>query len=79
MVRPKSLKVRQLITQAQFVVGLELVAVAGPANALQVLTAVRIADLQSPDESRRHNVIHMTAHPSLLEVNATGLYFAFPT
>ena len=42
MVGTKNLQVAQLIAQAQFVVGLEFVAMAGSADALKVFAAVWI-------------------------------------
>ena len=43
MVGPKNLKVTKVISQAQFMVHLELAAIAGPANALKVFAAIWIA------------------------------------
>jgi len=43
MVGAKNVEVTKLIAQAQLVIGLQLVAMAGSANALKVLTAIRIA------------------------------------
>ena len=68
MVGAKNLQVTKLIAQAQLVVRLELVAMAGSADTLKVFAAVWIASLQSPDEPRRHNVVHMAADSSLLEI-----------
>jgi len=42
---PEDFEVTKSVAEAQFVVRLELVAVAGPADALKVLAAVRVASL----------------------------------
>jgi hypothetical protein len=58
---------------------LQLAAMAGSADTLKVLPTVWIANLQSPDEPRRHNVVHMAVDTSLLELNSTRLHLALPT
>lgn len=74
----KNLQVTKFIAQAKFVISLELAAMAGSADTLKVLAAVWIASLQSPDEPRRHNVVHMAAYSSLLEIHSTTLHLALP-
>jgi hypothetical protein len=64
----KNLQITKLIAQAKFVVGLELAAMAGTADTLKVFPTVWIASLQSPDEPRRHDVVHMAAYSNLLEI-----------
>ena len=79
MVGAKNLQVAKLITQAELVVGLELAAMTGSADTLKVFATVWIASLQSPDEPRRHNVVHMAAYSSLLEIHSTRFHFALST
>jgi len=79
MVGAKNLQITKLIPQTQLVVGLQLVSMADPADALKVFATVWIAGLQSPDKPRRHNVVHMAADTSLLELHSAGLYLAVPT
>ncbi len=43
---------------------------AGSADALKVFPAVWITGIQSPDEPRRHNVVHMAPDSSLLEIHS---------
>jgi hypothetical protein len=78
MVGAKNLQITKFITQAELVVRLELVAMAGSADTLKVFATVWIASLQSPDEPRRHNVVHMTADPNLFEIHSTRLHLALP-
>jgi hypothetical protein len=61
------------------VIRLKFAAMAGSADALKILATVWIASLQSPNEPRRHDVVHMTAYSSLLEIYAARLYLAVPT
>jgi hypothetical protein len=75
MVGVQNLEITQLIPHAQFVVSLELVSMAGPADTLKVLPAVWITGIQSADEPCRHDVVHMAACSSLLEVYSAGRYF----
>lgn len=77
MVGAKNVEVAELVAQAQLVVSLELVPVAGSADALKVLTAIWIAGPQSPDEPSRHDVVHVAANAGLFEIHAAGLHFAF--
>jgi len=70
MVGAKNLQVSKLIAQAELVVSLELAAMAGPADALKVFPAVWITGIQSPDEPRRHNVVHMAPDSGLLEIQS---------
>jgi hypothetical protein len=42
MVDSENFKITQSVAQAQLVVGLKFISVAGPTDALEVLTAVRI-------------------------------------
>ncbi len=79
IVGAKDFKVSQLIPQAQLMVCLELVPMAGPADTLKVFPAVWIASLQSPNQSRRHDVVHMAPDSCLLEIYSTGLHLALPT
>jgi hypothetical protein len=78
MVGAKNFQVTKLIAQAKFVVRLELAPMAGSADTLKVFTAVWIASLQSPDEPRRHNVVHMAPNASLFEIHFTRLHLALP-
>jgi hypothetical protein len=71
----KNFQVPKLIAHAKLVVSLELVPVAGSADTLKVFPAVWITSIQSPDEPCRHNVVHMAACSSLLEVYSAGHYF----
>ena len=57
MVGAKDFQVAELIPQAQLVVSLKLVPMAGPADALKVLTPIRIASLQSLDKPCRYDVV----------------------
>src|SRR5712692_5050302 len=75
MVGPKKLQIAKFVAHAQFVVSLELVPVAGSADTLKVFPAVWIPCPQSPDEPRRHDVVHMAACSSLLEIYSAGHYF----
>ncbi|MCI0626504.1 MAG: hypothetical protein L0387_33460 [Acidobacteria bacterium] len=50
---------------------------AGTTEALEVLPLVRITQLQSPDQPRRHNVIHMAPYSSLAEVSPARFVLAF--
>ena len=68
MVGAKDLQVTKLIPQAELVISLELATMAGSADTLKVFPPVWIASLQSPDEPRRHDVVHMAAYSSLLEI-----------
>lgn len=68
MVSSKNLEISQLIAQAKSVVRLEFATMAVSADTLKVFPTVWIADLQSPDEPRRHDVIHMADFSSLLEI-----------
>jgi hypothetical protein len=70
----KNLEITQFISQTQLVVCLQLVTMAGSADTLKVLATVWIASLQSPDEPRRDDVVHMTAYSSLLEIYAAQLH-----
>src|SRR6266566_5632543 len=79
MVGPKNLQVTQLIPQAQLVVGLKLVTVAGPADTLKVLAAIGIPSSQSSDEPRGHDVVHMAGHAFHSEVRAAGFHLAIPS
>jgi hypothetical protein len=79
MMPAKKLQVAELITQAQFVVGLELIAMAGSADALKVFSAVRITSPQTPDQPSRDNVIDMALDPNLSKPDSARLYFAMPT
>jgi hypothetical protein len=45
----KNFKIAELIAQAQLVIGLKLVAVAGPAQALKVFNTIRISELEPPN------------------------------
>ena len=72
---PKNFQVPQLIPQAQLVVRLELIAVAGGAYTLKVFPSVWIASLQSPNQSRRHDVVHMAPDSCLLEIHSARLDF----
>jgi hypothetical protein len=72
IVRAKNLQIAQLVSQTQLMVSLKLVPVAGSANTLKVLTAVWIADSQSMNESRRHNVIDVPGYSRLLEIYSAG-------
>jgi hypothetical protein len=51
-------------------VGLKLVPVTGSANTLKVFPAVGITGIQSPDEPRRHNVVHMAPDSCLFEIHS---------
>jgi hypothetical protein len=62
MVFPKNLQIPKFISQAQLVVGLKFVAVVRSTDTLQIFPAVRIPCFQLPDESYRHDVIHMSTH-----------------
>ena len=79
MVGAKDLQVAEFIPQTQLVVGPELAAMAGSADTLKVFAAVRIACSKSPDEPRRHDVVHMAAYSRLLEIYSTRLHLALPT
>src|SRR5437899_1023475 len=78
MMGPKNFAIAELIPQAQLVVGLELVAMAGPADTLKVLAAIGIPGLQSSDEPRRHNMVHMACHTFQPEGRAAGFHLAIP-
>src|SRR6266852_7863240 len=75
MVGPKKLQIAKFVAHAQFVVSLELVPVAGSADTLKVFPAVWIPCPQPPDEPCRHDMVHMAACSSLLEVYSAGHYF----
>jgi hypothetical protein len=71
----KNFQIPKLIPHAQLVVSLEFVAMTGPTDTLKVFAAVWITGIQSPDEPRRHDMVHMAACSSLLEVYSAGHYF----
>jgi hypothetical protein len=79
MVGAENFQVTKLIAQAKLVVSLELATMAGSANTLKVFPTVWIASLQSPDEPRWHNVVHMAPDSNLLEIDATRFHFALST
>jgi len=62
VVLTKDLQIPKLISQAQLVVRLELVAVTGPTDALQIFPAVRIPCSQLPDKPSRNDVIDMATY-----------------
>jgi hypothetical protein len=76
MVDPKNLNVTKLVAQAQLVVSLEFVAVAGTADALKVFPPVWIAQAQTPDQPRRDDVIDMAPHSGMAEICPARLDFA---
>jgi hypothetical protein len=78
MVGAKNLQVAEFIPQTQLVIGLELATMAAPADTLKVFATVWITSSQSPDEPRRHNVVHMAADANLLEIHSTRLHLALP-
>lgn len=59
-------------------VGLQLVSMAGAADTLKVFAPVRIASLQSPNQSRWHDMVYMAADARLLEVHAARQYLTRP-
>ena len=78
VVGSENFEVPKLVAQTQFMVCLQLAAMAGSADTLKVLPTIWIASLQSSDEPRRHNVVHMAVDTSLLELNSTRLHLALP-
>jgi len=68
VVGSENFEVPKLVSQTQFMVCLQLAAMAGSADTLKVFATVWIASLQSPDEPRRHNVVRMATYSRLLEV-----------
>src|SRR5579863_1954590 len=78
IVAAKNRQVAQLVAQAEFVIGLKLVAVAGPADALKIFAQVGVSCFEPPDEPRGYNVVHMATDVSLLEVYSTGSNLAVP-
>ena len=76
MADPKNFEVATLVPQAKPVIGLELIAVAGAADVLKVFRPVWIPCSQSPDQSRRHDVIHMAPAPDLAQIRSARLDFA---
>jgi hypothetical protein len=75
----KNLEITQFISQTQLVVCLQLVTMAGSADTLKVFPTVWIASLQSPNEPRRHDVVHMADFSNLLEIYTAQLHLALPT
>ncbi len=69
MVAAKYFEVAELSPQAQLVVRLELVSMAGSADRLEVFPTVWIAKSQAPDEACRHNGLH-GAWPRPLPIHA---------
>src|SRR2546427_12626788 len=51
---------------------------AGAADTLKVFPAVGIADLQSPDEPCRHDMINMAPDSCLLEIHSARLHLTLP-
>jgi len=49
---------------------------AGCADALKIFATVWITGIQSPDEPRRHDVIHMAPDSCLLEIHSARLNLA---
>jgi hypothetical protein len=76
VVGPKNFDVAKLVAQTQPVVGLELVPVAGSANALKVFSTVWIAGPQAPDQPGRHDVVDMPSNPRLAEIGSARLDLA---
>lgn len=79
IVGAKNLQVSQLIPHTQLVVSLELVAMAGSADALKVFPSVWIASLQSPNQSRRHDMVHVAPGSCLFEIHSACLNLTLPT
>jgi len=79
MVGAKNFEIAQLIAQAQLVISLQLAAVTGSADALKVFATVWTASLESSDQLRWHDVVHMAANSSLLEIHPARLDLTFPT
>ena len=77
-VSAKNFQIAELVAQAQFVVGLQLVTVARFADALKVFPAVWIAGIKSPYEPCRHDVVYVALDSSLLEIHSAGLHFTLP-
>jgi hypothetical protein len=78
MVGAQNLQVTQLIPQTQLAVCLKLVPMAGSADALKVFPAVWIASLQSPNQSRRYDVIYMPPDSCLFEIHSACLNLTLP-
>ncbi len=78
MVGAKNLQVTQLISQADFVVSLELATMAGSVDTLKVFAAIWTSSLQASIQPRRHNVVHMAAYSNLLEIYPARLHLALP-
>lgn len=78
MVLPENLQIAKLISQAQFMICLEFVAVIRSADTLQIFSTVRIPCSQLPNEPGRNDVIHMATHSWALEIDSTRLDLAVP-
>ena len=78
MVGAKNLQVAKLVPQTKFVIGLELVTMAGSADTLKIFPAIWIASIESSDEPRRHNVVYMSAYSNPLEISCPGRRLAPP-
>jgi hypothetical protein len=72
------LHVAQPVPQAQLVVCLKFVPMAGSTDALKVFAAVWVAGPQSPDKPRRHDMVYMAADASLFEIHSTRQYLTRP-
>ena len=75
MVLAKDLEIPEFVAQAQPVVCLQFVAVAGSADGVEVLTTVWIPFPQLPDESCRHEMANMAWFEipvELADYNPTG-------
>ena len=72
IVDAKNFEIAQLIAQAEFVIGLQLVAVAGSADALKIFAAVWIARFKPPNEPRRNNVVDVAADLGSFEIYRAG-------
>ncbi|HKW77076.1 MAG TPA: hypothetical protein VJN64_16205 [Terriglobales bacterium] len=73
--RAKNFQVPQPIAHAEFVIGLQLVTMASPADTFQVFPAVRIPGSEFPDKPSRHNVVYMPARAGFAESYAAGHHF----
>ena len=66
---PKNLKITELISQAEFVIRLQFIAVVRSTDALQIFTPIRIPGPQSPDEPSWIDMIYLAGCFRALEID----------
>lgn len=73
---PKNLHTAKFIAETEAMVRFEFIAMADPADGLQVFKPVGIPRFKLADEPRRHHVVDMALHSGSAEASAAGSDFA---